>query len=167
MSADHDHPRNLYFGAEDWKATKPEISEQDLAHVRNQRHILIGHVTHKAERLISAVGKTLRDFDGTGNADMALDHIEQTILDLQKLATNLVEDVSAAVDRYGDGMEALAEADASPETPAAAVEPTPQAPAAAGPHLRLDGTPGPSPAQVAARINAALDNRVAAMGAVR
>ena len=166
MSADHDHPRNLYFGAEDWKAMKPEISEQDLAHVRNQRHALIGHVTHKAERLIAAVSKSLRDFDATGNADMVLDHIEQTILDLQKLSTNLVEDVSAAVDRYGDGVDALA-ANESPDTPAVAVEPTPQAPAAAGTNLRLDGTPGPSPAVVAARINAALDNRVAAMGAVR
>ena len=160
MSADHEHPRNLYFGAEDWKAKKPDISEKDLGHVRNQRHVLIGHVTHKAERLIAAVSKSLRDFDATGNADMVLDHIEQTMLDLRKLSTNLVEDVSAAVDRYGDAMDALAEEDAQPaghETPAAAVEPTPQAPAAAGTNKRVDGAPGPSPAQVAAIVNAALD----------
>lgn len=138
MSADHEHPRNLYFGAEDWVAKKPDISEKDLAHVRNQRHVLIGHVTHKAERLIAAVSKSLRDFDATGNADMVLDHIEQTILDLQKLSTNLVEDVSAAIDRYGDAMDALAAAEA-PQIPAAVVEPTPQAPAAAGPK------PGPGP----------------------
>jgi hypothetical protein len=149
----NDLPRNLYFGAEDWLAAKPGITDQDLAHVRNQRHQLVGHVAHKAEKLLAAV-RTLRDFDTTGNATTALDHIEAVRDDLQKLTTNLVTDVEDAEARYDQH--------STPETPAAAVEPTPQAPAAAGPHVRLEGTPGPSPAQVAARINAALVDRAAA-----
>lgn len=120
----NDLPRNLYFGAEDWLAAKPGITDQDLAHVRNQRHQLVGHVTHKAEKLLAAV-RTLKDFDTTGNAGAALDHIEAIRDDLQKLTTNLVTDVEDAEARYDQH--------ATPETPAAAVEPTPQAPAAAGP----------------------------------
>lgn len=94
-----DLPRNLYFGAEDWLAKKPGMNEQDLAHIRNQRHVLVGHVTHKAEKLISAV-KSVRDFDVTGNAGSVLDHIEAVRDDLAKLTANLVTDVEAAEARY-------------------------------------------------------------------
>lgn len=123
-------PRNLYFGAEDWLAAKPEIAEKDIAVIRNQRHNLVGHVTHKAEKLIAAV-RSLRDFDTTGNAGAALDHIEAIRDDLMKITANLITDVETAENRY--------DRRSTPETPAAAVEPTPQAPAAAGPK------PGPGP----------------------
>lgn len=121
-------PRSLYFGAIDWLEAKPGISEQDLAQVRNQRHGLVAHVTNKAEKLIAAA-RTLRDFDTTGNAGAALDHLEAIRDDLFKITTNLINEVEDAEARY--------EKHSAPqpaETPAAAVEPSPQqAPAAAGP----------------------------------
>lgn len=92
-------PRNLFFGAEDWIAQQPLITERDLALVRNQRHVMVGHVTHKAERLLAAV-RSLKDFDGTGNAGSALDHIEVLSVDLAKLTTNLIHDVEEAEERY-------------------------------------------------------------------
>lgn len=151
-----DPPRNLYFGAEDWLARKPDINEQDLARVRNQRHGLVGRVTHKAERLITAVSKTLRDFDGTGNVDMTLDHIEQTILDLRKLTTNLVADVSEAIDRYGDGLDEQGTKDA-----AGVVAPAEPAGPKPGPGMRrLDGVLDSHSEQLAAFDRAAAAARM-------
>ena len=155
-------PRNLYFGGEDVVAAKPNITDQELALVRNQRHNLVGQVTHKTEKLLAAA-RSLRDFDTTGNAGAALDHIEAIRDDLTKLTTNLINDVEDAEARY--------EKHSAPatETPAAAVEPSPQAPAAAGTtqdfrngvFFNVKG-PMPNPAEVAARINRALDNRMTA-----
>jgi len=127
-----DFPRSLYFGAEDWLAKQPTISETDLAHVRNQRHTLVGHVSHKAEKLLAGL-RALKDFDATGNAGDTLDHIEALRDDVLKLTTNLIRDIEQAEERYA------AAAESSPQTPAA-VEPTPQAPTAAGPK------PGPGKA---------------------
>lgn len=127
-------PRNLYFSAEDVVAQQPAIKDADLALVRNQRHVLIGHVTHKTEKLLSGL-RALKDFDATGNAGSTLDHIEALCDDVFKLSTNLIHDIEQAEERYE-----LAHRNATdtPETPPAA-EPSPQAPAAAGPK------PGPGP----------------------
>ena len=124
-------PRNLYFGAEDWLAMQGTVSDTDLAHVRNQRHALVGHVSHKAEKLLAGL-RALKDFDATGNAGSTLDHLEALRDDVSNLVANLVRDIEQAEDRYAPRFEP------SPTTPAA-VEPIPQAPAAAGPK------PGPPP----------------------
>lgn len=116
-----DLPRSLYFGAVDWLAAKPGITEQDLAQVRNQRHGLVGHVTNKAEKLIAAA-RTLRDFDTTGNAGAALDHLEAIRDDLFKITTNLINEVEDAEARY-EKHSALPTEEPSPQ----------QAPTAAGP----------------------------------
>ncbi|WP_160665378.1 hypothetical protein [Pseudarthrobacter sp. ATCC 49987] len=127
-------PRNLYFGAEDVVAQQPSITDANLALVRNQRHVLVGHVTHKAEKLLSGV-RALKDFDATGNAGSTLDHLEALRDDLGKLTTNLIHDIEQAEERYElatrVSLDEVADV-AAPKTPAA-VEPTPQAPTAAGP----------------------------------
>lgn len=131
-------PRNLYFGAEDVVAQQPSITDSDLALVRNQRHVLVGHVTHKAEKLLSGL-RALKEFDATGNAGSTLDHLEALRDDFYKLAANLIQDIEQAEVRYEQAHRHTAAADAAaPHTPAA-VEPTPQAPTAAGPK------PGPGP----------------------
>lgn len=116
-------PRNLFFGAEDWIALQPNITDRDLALVRNQRHNMVGHVTHKAERLLAAV-RSLKDFDGTGNAGSSLDHIEAIRDDLAKLTTNLIHDVEDAEARYEAATSSAvidedANADAAVEDPPA------------------------------------------------
>jgi hypothetical protein len=109
----------------------------------------------------------MRKFDRTGNADQVLDHLNATLSDLDKYVRNLTAEVEKSVDRYGDELDALnaradAEALAALNTPAAAAPPT----AAAGPQ-RLDGTPGPSPAAVAAQIQANLHRALDRAGAKR
>ncbi|QWY84242.1 hypothetical protein QEO77_gp61 [Arthrobacter phage Zaheer] len=171
---DTDFPRNLYFGAEDWKARRPDISDNDLAVLRNKRHNLVGQVTQSAERLITAVSKSLRQFDATGNAGDTLDHIDAVREDLAKLTQNLVTDIEDAEERYtkyyGVDPTAIPPLAIVPtETPAAAVEPSPQqAPAAAGPkphggafssykpregEVCVQISSAPSPADVAARLS--------------
>ncbi|QYC54960.1 hypothetical protein SEA_POPPER_43 [Arthrobacter phage Popper] len=131
-------PRSLYFGAVDWLAAKPGITEQDLAQVRNQRHGLVAHVTNKAEKLIAAA-RTLRDFDTTGNAGAALDHLEAIRDDLFKITTNLINEVEDAEARYEKHSALPTE-----ETPAAVVEPSPQqVPTAAGPTTQPVHNHGP------------------------
>jgi len=153
-SASPELPRSLYFGAEDWLAKQPAISETDIAHVRNQRHTLVGHVSHKAEKLLAGL-RALKDFDATGNAGNTLDHIEALRDDVFKLTTNLVRDIEQAEDRY------LSRDEPSPATPAA-VEPTPQAPTAAGPK------PGPGPVILnVERTSSAIDAAVIAARAGR
>lgn len=132
-------PRSLYFGAKDWVAQHPAITDGDLALVRNQRHVLIGRVTHKAEKLLSGL-RALKEFDATGNAGSTLDHIEALRDDLGKLTTNLVRDIEQAEERYELAQHTAHDeaSDDAPKTPAA-VEPSPTVPAAAGPK------PGPAP----------------------
>lgn len=127
-------PRSLYFGAEDVVAQQPAIKDADLALVRNQRHVLVGHVTHKAEKLLAGL-RALKDFDATGNAGNTLDHIEALRDDVYKLTTNLVRDIEQAEERYEAHRSPIDEeptGSVAPEAPAV-VEPTPQAPTAAGP----------------------------------
>ena len=127
-------PRSLYFGAEDVVVQQPAIKDADLALVRNQRHVLVGHVTHKAEKLLAGL-RALKDFDATGNAGSTLDHIEALRDDVYKLSTNLINDIEQAEERYEahrGPTDAQPTDPAAPNTPAP-VEPTPQAPTAAGP----------------------------------
>ncbi|MBT2594758.1 hypothetical protein [Arthrobacter sp. ISL-72] len=103
-----DPPRHLFFGAEDRRqGGKAGLVDKYLSMEKARRHQLAEHVIVTANQLASAV-RTLRAFDRTGNADMAVDHIEQTFEDLRKYTTNLVNEVNASVDRYGDELEQLA-----------------------------------------------------------
>ena len=93
-------PRNLYFGAEDLKTTGPDgTADKMLPHHRARRFKLSEHVIEQANNLANSV-RTLRPFDKTGNAGLALDHIEDTMADLQKLTRNLVTDVEEAEERW-------------------------------------------------------------------
>lgn len=152
-----DPPRNLFFGVEDRRlGGRAGLADKYLGMEEGRRHQLAEHVISSAIQVANAV-RTLRTFDRTGNADQALDHLGASLDDLVKHTRNLTAEVEASVDRYGDGLDALAHRDAE-ETRAAlntpaAVEPTPQAPTAAGPK------PGPSPESVARvrSLNSALD----------
>jgi hypothetical protein len=145
-----DPPRHLFFSAEDRRlGGKAGLADKYLVMEKARRHQLAEHVINTANQLAAAV-RTLRAFDRTGNADMALDHIEATFEDLRKYTTNLVNEVTASVDRFGDEMEKLAFRDIAAAREATDAQ-TPK------PAPRLDGTPGPSPAAVAAQINARLD----------
>ncbi|MDN4645385.1 hypothetical protein [Arthrobacter sp. PsM3] len=103
-----DPPRHLFFGAEDRRqGGRAGLDEKYLVMEKARRHQLAEHVINTANQLASAV-RTLRAFDRTGNAEMALDHIEQTFADLKKYTSNLVNEVTGSVDRFGDELERLA-----------------------------------------------------------
>ena len=55
----------------------------------------------------------MRTFDRTGNADQVLDHLSATLDDLVKQTGNLIGEVEASVDRYGDGIDELKARDAA------------------------------------------------------
>jgi hypothetical protein len=112
-------PRNLYFGAEDWLAQQPAIKESDLALVRNQRHNLVSHVTHKAEKLLAGL-RALKDFDATGNAGSTLDHIEALRDDIAKLTTNLIRDIEQAEERFELALRVDVAHDRAPQPPTTA-----------------------------------------------
>jgi hypothetical protein len=140
-----DPPRHLFFGVEDRRqGGRAGLEDKYLQMEKGRRHQLAEHVIITANQLASAV-RTLRAFDRTGNADMALDHIEQTFADLKKHTTNLVNEVTASVDRYGDELEKLAFRDIAAARAASDAQ-TPK--------------PGPTPADVAqvrANLSVALD----------
>jgi hypothetical protein len=107
-SPEADPPRHLFFGAEDRRlGGRAGLEDKYLVMEKARRHQLAEHVINTANQLASSV-RTLRAFDRTGNADMALDHIEQTFADLKKHTDNLVNEVTGSVDRYGDEVEKLA-----------------------------------------------------------
>lgn len=139
-------PRHLFFGVEDRRlGGRAGLADKYLSMEKGRRHQLAEHVISSAIQVANAV-RTLRTFDRTGNADQALDHLTASLDDLVKHTRNLAAEVEQSVDRYGDGIDELdsrdaAEATAALNTPAA-VEPTPQAPTAAGPK------PGPGPIAV-------------------
>ena len=156
-------PRNLFFGVEDRRlGGRTGLTDKYVLVEKSRRYQLAETVINSAIQVANAV-RTMRTFDRTGNADQVLDHLTCSLDDLVKQTNNLIAEVEKSVDRYGDGLDELAardaaEAAASLNTPAGAVEePTPQAPAAAAGPTRLDGTPGPSPADVAAQVKANLD----------
>lgn len=139
-------PRNLFFNVEDrLLGGRTGLTDKHVSVESYRRRQLAEHVINSAIQVANAV-RTLKTFDKTGNADQALSHLECSLTDLCKQTRNLIAEVENSVDRYGDGLDALAtrdaaEAAASLNTPAAAV-PTPQPPAAAGPK------PGPGPVVV-------------------
>jgi hypothetical protein len=136
-SPDVEAPRHLFFGVEDRRmGGRSGLDEKHLVVERSRRQNLAEQVVNGSRQLIASI-HTLRAFDRTGDAERALDHIEHTLEDIQKHVRNLVVEVSGSIDRYADNSHLLALRDAAlaatSETPAAAVEPSPQqAPAAAG-----------------------------------
>lgn len=150
-SHEADPPRNLFFGAEDRRlGGRAGLEEKYLVMERSRRHNLAEHVINTANQLASSV-RSLRAFDRTGNADMALDHIEATFADLKRHTDNLVNEVTGSVDRYGDELEKLAFrdiADAREATEAQTPKPGP---------VVFNVVASPKPAAVAAQINARLD----------
>ena len=146
-------PRNLFFGVEDRRlGGRAGLEDKYLSFEASRRQKLAQHVIDSAIQVANAI-RTMRTFDRTGNADQVIDHLNASLDDLVKKTHNLTAEVEKSVDRYGDGIDALnardaAEARAALNTPAA-VEPSPQAPAA-----------GPTPADVAqvqANLHRALD----------
>ncbi|MET4095142.1 hypothetical protein [Arthrobacter sp. UYCu712] len=153
-----DLPRNLYFGAEDWVALQPSITDKDLALVRNQRHALVGHVTHKAERLLASV-RTLKDFDGTGNAGAALAHVEVLVQDLFKLTTNLLIEIEQSEARYETAiLEASDEQEEREDAGVDDARPDDEedhnlADADLSEYIAFHSAPAPSPAMIADQIS--------------
>lgn len=141
-----DPPRNLFFGVEDRRlGGRGGLADKYLSLEHGRRQKLAQEVIESAMQVANAV-KTMRTFDRTGNADQVIDHLEATLTDLVKHTRNLTAEVEKSVDRYGDGLDALAERDAAEATAAlntpAAAAVTPQRPAAAGPK------PGPGPVMI-------------------
>lgn len=130
-------PRHLFFGVEDRRlGGRAGLPDKNLWPERDRRQKLAQHVIDSAIQVANAV-RTLRTFDRTGNADQALNHLGDSLDDLVKQTANLIAEVEKSVDRYGDGLDALAARDAAEAAAAlnapAAVEPIPQAATAAGP----------------------------------
>ncbi len=148
-----DTPRNLYFGAEDWLAKKPGMTEQELGHIKNQRHGLVAGVAHKAEKLIAATGRSTRDFDQTGTITAVLDHIEALRDDLFKLTNELVRDIENADARYTDVVEARVHRDITAARGAADGQTLASVPAP---------TPKPGPGPIVVHISPSHDLTAAA-----
>lgn len=146
-----DLPRHLYFGAEDRRlGGRAGLEEKYLTMEKARRHQLAEHVINTANQLATSV-RTLRAFDRTGSADMALDHIEQTFEDLRKHTTNLVNEVNASVDRHADEVERLAFQDIADGRATAPPRPKP------GP-VPIYPTSLPSTPILKAKVEAALNN---------
>lgn len=163
-----DPPRNLFFGVEDrLLGGRTGLSDKHVTVERNRRHQLAEHVINSAIQVANAV-RTLKTFDKTGNADQALSHLECSLTDLCKQTRNLMDEVEKAQDRYGDELDALHSRDeaaalAALNAPAAPVAPQPGAagpsPAAAEPTPHAPAAAGPTPldvAQVQANLERAL-----------
>jgi len=141
-------PRRFYFGVEDRRlAGRAGLEEKYLAPERSRRQRQKEHAIFKLQQVIGAL-KTTSAFDETGNILSALPHLADSLEDAVKLTRNFMSDVDAAVDRYGDALDELTTRDAeaakaamngrhepsaTPQSPAAAVEPSPTVPATAGP----------------------------------
>lgn len=157
-----DFPRDLYLKAEDYKARRQQLPQQQLDRIINSRFARFRYVNAKIEQLGAAV-KSLKAFDRTGDASAALPHLAALHEDLRKLIFNLADDIREAEARYREA-SAPAGDDSPPTDSAVAVEPSPKAPAAVdqtapsvvkpGPHLvgrRIDagsGLPGAGMASV-------------------
>ncbi|MEW9874011.1 hypothetical protein [Arthrobacter sp. HS15c] len=164
-------PRNLFFQAVDHQTGPAALPESEVKVIQNKRFADARRLHTQLEHLVRAL-KSVESFDVMGNAGLAAVNLDDLELDIHKQIRNFIREIEAAEDRYGDAIDAERggcghSADRvcdncepehieshAPKTPAAAT-PTPQALAAAGP-TRLDGTPGPSPAAVAAQIKANL-----------
>jgi hypothetical protein len=161
-------PRNLFFGVEDRRlGGRAGLTDKHVIVEKSRRYQLAETVINSAIQVANAV-RTMRTFDRTGNAEQVLDHLGATLDDLVKQTNNLIEEVEKSVDRYGDGLDALADRDADEalaalNTPAAAALPTAAAgpnPAAAPPTPQALAAAGPTPlhvAQVQANLHRALD----------
>lgn len=121
-------PRHLFFGVEDRRlGGRTGLNEKHIAVEKSRRHKLADDVINTAHQLASAV-RTLRAFDRTGDAEMALGHLEHTMKDLKGYTLLLVKEVSASVDRYGDNIDLLTFHDAAEAATAPAVVEEPPAP---------------------------------------
>lgn len=136
------YPRHLYFGAEDRLLDGPQqLSEKYVPYERARRQKLVGNAISDAEQLITAL-KAIRSFDTKGNAHHALPQVADALADVVAHTRNLVEDVESSLARFTEF--GCPPDDGSPPDPAAAVEPTPRAPAVADPKPK----PGPHLASV-------------------
>lgn len=144
-SAAMDYPRNVYFGAEDRRLDGPQqLVEKYLPFERSRRQKQIANAITDAEQLITAL-KAIRSFDVKGNVHHALPQVTDALADVVAHTRNLVADVESSLARFvefgcppPDG--------GSPAESAVAVEPTPQAPAAA------DNSPRPGPHLVSVKV---------------
>lgn len=135
-------PRNMFFQAVDYQVGPAALPEHEVKIQQNKRFADARRLHTQLEHLVRAV-KSVDSFDPMGNAGLAAVNLDDMAVDVFKQIRNFVRSIEAAEDRYGDALAA------EEETPAA-VEPTPQAPTAAGPK--------PSDiAQVQANLNRALD----------
>ncbi|WP_157370932.1 hypothetical protein [Arthrobacter sp. Leaf141] len=124
-------PRNLFFRGEDMRAEGlPEVQIELMVGKRHSDHT---RLVRKLAQLVDA-SKNIKSFDGTGNAEDALPHFRDTADDAFKQLRNLSRDVELASDRYRAAIGST-----PPQSPAA-VEPSPNAPAAGplpGPGLHI------------------------------
>lgn len=154
-------PRNLFFQAVDYQVGPAALPETEVKVIQNRRYADNRRLHAQLEHLVRAV-KAIESFDPMGNAGLAAVNLGDLALDVHKQIRNFIREVEKAEDRYGDAVDERP-FEMFPDAAPAVVEPTPQAPTAAGPK------PGPSPiavinvhnaddvAQVKANLNRALD----------
>lgn len=133
-------PKDLYFGAEDFNVGPEALPGSETDVIRSRRLSDYRRACTLLEDLQFAA-KPLRAFDRNGNIGMAAANLMDTALAAHKALRNLVQDIALAEQRYREQSDDR-ESPTPPPSPAA-VEPSPQAPTAAGPK------PGPHLAQVA------------------
>ncbi|UVF61157.1 hypothetical protein SEA_AOKA_34 [Arthrobacter phage Aoka] len=107
MPHEYPLPRRVYFGAAD----KQHLAEKKVSGGPSVHEIEVGRrnklaltVTQRAEDVVGAI-RALRAFDGTGNTEDALDHLQASLQDLNKAHAILVDDVTESIGRYRDRRE--------------------------------------------------------------
>jgi hypothetical protein len=142
-------PKDLYFNAEDHNVGPDALPEGELAVIRNARYATHRHLCTLLEDLQHAA-KPLKAFDRNGNIGMAAANLMDTALTAQKVLRNLTLDIAEAEQRFRE----QSDIEASPTPPPApvSVKPNPQALAAIGspaavvePPPQASTTAGPKP----------------------
>lgn len=138
-------PRGFYFGAADRQGDTEAIKPQFLTFEKSRRQRLVSDAIQDAETLIGTF-RQARNFDRLGNTPDLLPQLADLLEDVVKRTNNFIDDVRSSADRYRRVSDATSAADVRPFKLAAAVEPTPQAPAAAASNVeKTPATPKPGP----------------------
>ncbi|WP_156380286.1 hypothetical protein [Arthrobacter sp. Soil762] len=139
-------PRNLFFQAVDYQIGPDALPETKVKIIQNKRFADSRRLHSQLEELTTAL-KAVKSFDPMGNAGFAALNLEDLALDVFKQIRNFAAEVADAETRYREINDQGDEPPTPPQSPAVAVEPSPTAPATAGPKpgpnpMRLPGIPG-------------------------
>ncbi|MET3349610.1 UNVERIFIED_ORG: hypothetical protein ABID57_001282 [Arthrobacter sp. UYEF1] len=122
----------MFFQAVDHQIGPDALPEAKVKIIQNKRFADSRRLHSQLEELTTAL-KAVKSFDPMGNAGFAALNLEDLALDVFKQIRNFAADVADAETRYREINDQGDEPPTPPQSPAVAVEPSPTAPATAGP----------------------------------